>query len=99
MSGKRILHFIILAAAVIVMLGILSGTLPAQDISTYSGEQLLKERCSKCHDLKRVEKEYGEYDRGQWEKIVDRMIKRGAQLNAGERAAVIEHLAVQQAIK
>jgi len=51
---------------------------------------LLEERCTQCHTLKRVDK--ANKDKAGWEKAIDRMIKKGAKLNAKERAAMIEYL-------
>jgi cytochrome c5 len=56
-----------------------------------SGEQLVQERCTVCHDLTRVEA--ADYDRAGWEASVDRMIQNGAQLTPEERDAVVDFLA------
>lgn len=58
--------------------------------ATLSGEELLQERCTVCHDLARVTSQ--DKDEAGWIATVDRMISYGAQLNAGEREALIEYL-------
>lgn len=58
--------------------------------ATLSGEELLQERCTACHDLERVTSQ--DKDEAGWTATVDRMISYGAQLNAGEREALIEYL-------
>lgn len=60
---------------------------------TLDGAALVKERCIQCHDLMRVERRSGQ-DRAWWERTVDRMIgKRAELLNDVERTAVLDHLA------
>ncbi|HML24967.1 MAG TPA: hypothetical protein PKD09_25155 [Aggregatilinea sp.] len=58
--------------------------------ATMTGEELLQERCTVCHDLARVDS--ADKDEAGWTATVDRMIGYGAQLNAGERQAVIDYL-------
>ena len=53
-------------------------------------EKLLQSRCTACHNLNRVHKQKG--DRAGWEKIIDRMIKRGTKLDETERMTLIEFL-------
>jgi peptide/nickel transport system substrate-binding protein len=55
------------------------------------GATLLQERCTKCHDLKRVEAAKKTAD--QWQSTVERMVSKGAQLNAEEQKVLIEYLA------
>ncbi len=54
------------------------------------GAALLQERCSLCHTLDRVRAARKGQDA--WEQTVDRMIRRGAQLNEEERVALIAYL-------
>jgi len=61
--------------------------------SSMDGEALLKARCVKCHDLRRVDKRK---DPRGWEKTVDRMIKKGTKLNDAERDALIEYLVARK---
>jgi hypothetical protein len=51
----------------------------------------LQERCTACHSLSRVTQ--AQKTREQWEQTVVRMVGKGAQLNADERAALIKYLA------
>jgi thiosulfate/3-mercaptopyruvate sulfurtransferase len=53
-------------------------------------EKLLQSRCTVCHNLNRVYKEKEE--RAGWEKIIHRMIKRGAKLDETERMTLVEFL-------
>ena len=55
------------------------------------GQVLLQERCTVCHDLVRVTG--AKKDRAGWEQSVDRMIGKGAELNAEERDVLIGYLA------
>lgn len=58
--------------------------------ASLSGEELVQERCTVCHDLERVDSQ--DTDEAGWTATVDDMIGYGAQLNAGEREAVIQYL-------
>ena len=64
---------------------------PAEQPVSTEGESLLQERCVSCHDLNRATR--GPKTREEWEQTVTRMVGKGAQLNAGEQAALIEYLA------
>lgn len=55
------------------------------------GEALLKERCTQCHGLSRVE-QARKTETG-WQKTVERMVAKGTALNAEEQVAVIKYLA------
>jgi len=59
------------------------------------GKKLLEERCSVCHNLDHVYK-HKRVDKAHWKKTVDRMIRKGANLNDAERDAVIEYLSSRQ---
>jgi hypothetical protein len=50
----------------------------------------MEERCATCHGLDRVTR--ASKSREQWEQTVDRMIERGAELNAEERSVLIDYL-------
>ena len=61
--------------------------------ASLDGEALLNGRCVKCHDLRRVDKaKKKKKDRADWEKIIDRMMKKGTKLDDAERDALIEYL-------
>jgi mono/diheme cytochrome c family protein len=57
------------------------------------GEKLVQERCASCHGLDRIDS--ADKDRDGWEKTVDQMISKGAQVNDAERQAVIDYLSNQ----
>jgi ribosomal protein L17 len=55
-----------------------------------AAKSLVDNECSKCHDTKRV---YSSNKKaGEWEKTVDRMIKKGAKIKPEEKDAVIKYL-------
>jgi cytochrome c5 len=55
------------------------------------GKSLVEERCTKCHDLGRVEK--AKKTEEEWKTTVERMVGKGAELNQAEQEAVIKYLA------
>jgi len=63
-----------------------SGPAPVAD-----GATLLRERCTICHNLERVESARKSAE--EWERTVSRMIGRGARLTAEEKAVLVEYLA------
>jgi len=62
------------------------GSAPAAD-----GATLLRERCTVCHTLERVESAHKSAE--EWEQTVSRMIGRGARLTAEEKTVLLEYLA------
>ena len=62
-----------------------------QEPTALDGQSLVEERCTECHGLgtatgaSKTEEE--------WRTTVERMVGKGADLNAEEQAAVVEHLA------
>jgi cytochrome c5 len=64
---------------------------PTEQPTSTEGVSLLQERCTTCHGLSRVTRE--QKTREKWEQTVTRMVGKGAQLNAGEQATLIEYLA------
>jgi len=55
------------------------------------GQTLMQERCSLCHSLDRVTSAHKTVD--QWTVTVERMVSRGAPLNAQEQQTLIAYLA------
>jgi hypothetical protein len=55
------------------------------------GKALTEERCTKCHDLTRVES--AEKASEEWQATVERMVGLGAELDEAEQQAVIDYLA------
>lgn len=58
---------------------------------TLDGQTLMQQRCSLCHSLDRVTSAHKTVD--QWTISVDRMVARGAPLNAQEQQTLITYLA------
>lgn len=56
------------------------------------GEQLVRSRCTVCHNSDRIDRELASKSPAQWEQTVERMRNRGAKLNAQEKKAVLEFL-------
>ena len=56
-----------------------------------TAKTLLEARCTVCHNLERVHKKKDNAEG--WGKTVDRMRKKGANLDDAERAAVVSYLA------
>jgi cytochrome c5 len=54
------------------------------------GAALLEERCSSCHGLDRVTREQKSHD--EWVQTVTRMVARGAVLDEGEQATLVNYL-------
>jgi cytochrome c5 len=54
------------------------------------GKTLLEERCTRCHNLGRVERAKNTEE--EWKTTVERMVDRGAQLNQEEQELVIQYL-------
>ena len=59
--------------------------------ASLDGKALTEERCTKCHDLKRVES--AQKTRDEWQANVERMVGLGAELDEDEQQAVIDYLA------
>ena len=55
-----------------------------------SPEELVQERCTKCHTLAPIE--VAQKTRQEWEHTVQQMISRGARLNEREAQEVIDYL-------
>ena len=55
------------------------------------GKSLLEERCTRCHDLGRVER--AKKTEEEWKTTVERMVGKGAQLDQTEQELVIKYLA------
>jgi mono/diheme cytochrome c family protein len=62
----------------------------AQEKAVSEGARLVQERCTGCHGAGRIDQ--AKKDRKGWESTVDRMIGKGAKLNAQEREAMLAHL-------
>ena len=58
--------------------------------ATLEGKSLVEERCTRCHDLGRVER--AKKTEEEWKATVERMVGKGAQLNQAEQELVIKYL-------
>ncbi|MGD1995736.1 MAG: hypothetical protein PVH62_03075 [Anaerolineae bacterium] len=84
-------------AALMVTVGLLGAcSAPVEEEATTEpaptdgGAALLQERCTVCHPLDRVTR--AQKTREEWERTVDRMVGRGAELNEEEQSILIEYL-------
>jgi len=59
-------------------------------VNSSPGVALVVERCTKCHDQKRINKQ--KLNQAGWEKLVNQMIHNGAKLSPEERQLVIDYL-------
>jgi cytochrome c5 len=66
--------------------------LPAETVAL-DGQGLLEKKCTVCHSLDRVHKKRA--DLAGWKSTVNRMIGKGAQLDAREAEAVAEYLTAE----
>jgi hypothetical protein len=64
---------------------------PTEEPVPTGAEALLQERCTECHALSQTTS--SKKSRVGWEQTVTRMVKRGANLNEEEQAALIDYLA------
>lgn len=64
---------------------------PTPEPAALSGEALVQERCTQCHDLTRIQS--AAKTREEWDATVTRMIGKGASLNETEKVAVLDYLA------
>jgi hypothetical protein len=57
------------------------------------GEQLVRKKCTQCHDLVRVCKNLGNKDLAGWTSTIDIMIQNGATISKNEKKTIAEYLA------
>ena len=78
--GLALIGFILIAATVVM------------SADPLDGERLVQDRCTQCHNLARVDRRAGQ-EQAWWERTVDRMIsKRADLLSDDERAVVVKYL-------
>jgi hypothetical protein len=90
---KRILKALIVASLVMV-LGVLLAACGGsnQDSSgSLDGKTLVEERCTRCHGLETVTG--ASKTKEEWQTTVERMVGKGANLDAEEQEIVIDYLA------
>lgn len=75
--------------ALVVILGwaIVVGTCGGKPLS---GEELVQERCTKCHTVAPIEA--ARKTRAEWQRTVYRMLEKGARLNDREAQEAIDYL-------
>ena len=55
-----------------------------------AGKAIVDQACTKCHGIKKVES--AKKNAAEWEATLERMIKKGAQVKAEEKEAVLQYL-------
>jgi hypothetical protein len=85
------LVFLVLLLGSLVAACNTAGGEPAPEAGTLDGKALAEERCATHHDFGRVEN--AKKTAEEWKTTVERMVDKGAKLNADEQEAVIAHLA------
>jgi len=100
MSKRKATLSILFVVLLLVILGISCGGQaeptptqapgPAPPLPT-SGDELLQDRCTRCHTLDQVEAA-GKTE-AEWEATVERMRGKGAELTDDEAQALVEYLA------
>ena len=60
-------------------------------VTVLDGKTLMQEQCARCHTTGRITSKSGSLE--EWTTTVDRMIGKGAQLDAVERETLIQYLA------
>ena len=90
MKKKRtLLVLLVLMVLAILVQGLYAGS----HSESYDGAEILQERCTVCHDTRRIER--AGFERQMWERTVERMMGKpgfGSRLSDEERKALIEHL-------
>jgi len=60
------------------------------EIETQEGKAIVETVCTGCHSLNKVTS--ASYDRAGWEKTVERMIAKGAELDSAQKETLIDYL-------
>jgi len=76
--------------SIILLVGLFLSACGSGDDVSSAGETLVKDKCTSCHTLSRVEK--ADKTQDEWTRTVDRMIAMGAELSSEERLTVIDYL-------
>ncbi len=84
------MYFIKQSSSVLISVTVLVGFSAGFAFAQPAAKSLVDNECAECHNTKRI---YGANKKaGEWEKTVDRMIKKGAQIKPEEKDAVIKYL-------
>jgi uncharacterized membrane protein len=94
---KSLITALLLLAILVLAISACSNTAAPADTDT-NGEvdevkALIDERCSVCHSVSRVYD--ASYDEAGWSDVIDHMIEKGAEVNADEKALMIDWLLAQ----
>ena len=79
-----------LVAGLVLVVFLAMFSLPAPGFSAPDGKSVMESRCGSCHGLDRITSK--SKDRDAWQTTVNRMIGKGATVNAEEKAALIDYL-------
>lgn len=79
-----------LAAGLILVVFLAMFSFSAPGFSAPNGKAVMENRCGDCHGLEKVTN--ASKDSAAWQTTVNRMISKGAKLNAEEKAALIDYL-------
>ena len=79
-----------LAAGLVLVVFLAMFSLSTPGFSAPDGKVVMESRCGDCHGLDRITSKTK--DRAAWQSTVNRMIGKGAALNAEEKAALIDYL-------
>lgn len=95
---RRIALLLLVLALVLVTGAACKKEIPAPEptpgeATGLDGAVILQEKCTKCHDLQRVEAQ--RLDDVGWEQVIDRMREKGADLTDDEATALAEYLSLQ----
>jgi cytochrome c5 len=93
---KHIQYFAIVLIVIVIILSAGCGETPTPSATATpevdQGQKLVASRCTVCHTLGTVESKQS--DREGWQAVVERMVLKGASLNATEQELVIDYLAL-----
>jgi cytochrome c5 len=79
-----------LAAGLVLVVFLAMFSLATPGFSAPDGKAVMESRCNVCHSLDRITSKTKDHDA--WQTTVNRMIGKGAALNAEEKAALIDYL-------
>ena len=79
-----------LAAGLVLIVFLAMFSLSTPGFSAPDGKAVMESRCGDCHGLDRITSK--SKDRAGWQTTVNRMISKGANLNAEEKAALLDYL-------
>ena len=79
-----------LTAGLVLVVFLAMFSFAAPGFSAPDGKAVMEARCGDCHGLDRITSK--SKDRDAWQTTVNRMISKGANLNAEEKAALVDYL-------